>query len=107
MINKRKPTHPGELLREDVIKPLNISVTDAAKCLGITRKALSEFINCKSSLSTDMAIRLSKATNTSVESWMKMQMKLDIWEAAHKSHNIVAFEDMLKKDKSCSNFVTK
>lgn len=75
----RKPTHPGEVFLKDVLEPLNISITDAAKLLGITRKTLSEFVNEKSSLSPEMAIRIAKATNTSPESWMAMQMKLTLW----------------------------
>ncbi|MBT4290993.1 MAG: HigA family addiction module antidote protein, partial [Deltaproteobacteria bacterium] len=54
MLTERKPTHPGEVFREDVIKPLKLTVTDAAKYLGVTRKTLSEFLNCKSSLSPEM-----------------------------------------------------
>ena len=68
----RKPTHPGTVLLEDVMKPLNLSVTETARLLGVSRKALSEFINEKSSLSREMAIRIAKATNTSPESWMNM-----------------------------------
>lgn len=82
-MNKRKPTHPGEVIREDIIKPIGITVTDAAKKLGVTRKTLSALLNCRSSLSPDMAIRISKATNTTPESWLFMQAKLDLWNAAH------------------------
>lgn len=63
---KRKPTHPGTVFLEDVMKPLNLTVTEAAKMLGVSRKTLSEFVNEKASLSPEMAIRISKATNTSV-----------------------------------------
>lgn len=77
----RKPTHPGTVLLEDVMKPLNLSVTETARLLGVSRKALSEFINEKSSLSPEMAIRIAKATNTSPESWMNMQQKLTLWTA--------------------------
>ena len=52
----RKPTHPGAVFLEDVMKPLNLSVTDAASMLGVSRKTLSEFINEKSSLSPEMAL---------------------------------------------------
>lgn len=72
----RKPTHPGTVFLEDVMKPLNLTVTDAARMLGVSRKALSEFVNEKASLSPEMALRISKATNTSAESWMNMQQKL-------------------------------
>jgi addiction module HigA family antidote len=81
MIGKRRPTHPGEVLREDVIRPLGMTVTDAAKCLGVTRKTLSALLNCKASLSPVMAVRVSRATNTSPESWLYMQAKLDLWLA--------------------------
>ena len=77
----RKPTHPGTVFLEDVMKPLNLSVTKTAQLLGVSRKALSEFINAKSSLSPDMALRISIATGTSAESWMNMQQKLTLWLA--------------------------
>ena len=88
----RKPTHPGAVFLEDVMKPLNLSVTDAASMLGVSRKTLSEFINEKSSLSPEMALRIGKATNTSVESWMNMQQKLTLWNARkHEPNNVVPF----------------
>ena len=77
----RKPTHPGIIFYEDVMKPLQLSVTKTAELLGVSRKTLSEFINEKSSLSPDMAIRISIATGTSAESWMNMQQKLTLWVA--------------------------
>ena len=77
----RKPTHPVAVFLEDVMKPLNLSVTKTAQLLGVSRKALSEFINEKSSLSPDMALRISIATGTSAESWMNMQQKLTLWLA--------------------------
>jgi antitoxin HigA-1 len=80
----RKPTHPGEVLLEDVIKPLGITITEAAKNLGVTRKTLSELVNLKSSLSPEMALRISEATKTSPESWLNMQTKLDLWKALQK-----------------------
>jgi addiction module HigA family antidote len=84
MIGKRRPTHPGEVLREDVIRPLGMTVTDAAKSLGVTRKTLSALLNCKASLSPEMAVRVARATNTSPESWLYMQAKLDLWLAEKK-----------------------
>ena len=91
MERNRKPTHPGLVIKEDVLKPLNLTVTDAAKYLGVTRKALSELINERSSLSPDMAVRIARATKTTPESWMNMQQKLDLWESEHKEFNIVPF----------------
>ena len=88
----RKPTHPGTVFLEDVMKPLNLSVTETARMLGVSRKTLSEFINEKSSLSPEMALRISKATNTSVESWMNMQQKLTLWNAReHEPDNVIPF----------------
>ena len=84
MIGKRKPVHPGEVLSEDVIKPLGLTVTEAAARLGVTRKTLSALLNGKASLSPDMAMRIARATNTSPESWLFMQAKLDLWNAAQK-----------------------
>jgi addiction module HigA family antidote len=91
MEKKRKPTHPGVVVKEDILKPLNLSVTDAAKDLGVTRKALSELLNERSSLSPDMAVRIARATKTSPDSWMTMQQKLDLWESEHKKFDIVPF----------------
>ena len=88
----RKPTHPGAVFLEDVMKPLNLSVTNAASMLGVSRKTLSEFVNEKSSLSTDMAMRIGKATNTSAESWLNMQQKLTLWNAQrNEPTNVIPF----------------
>lgn len=84
----RKPTHPGEVFKKEVMEPLHITVTEAAERLGITRKALSEFINCRSSLSPEMACRIAKATGTSPESWYNMQVKLTMWEAKRKNYTV-------------------
>ena len=74
------------------MKPLNLSVTDAARMLGVSRKTLSEFVNEKASLSPEMALRISKATNTSAESWLNMQLKLTIWNARqHEPDNVIPF----------------
>ena len=78
---KRKPTHPGVVLLEDVIKPLNISITKAAECMGISRKTLSELVNGKCTLTPEMSVRIGEATGTTPESWLEMQSRLSIWEA--------------------------
>jgi len=92
----RKPTHPGEVLLEDVIKPLGLTVTDAAKNLGVSRKTLSELVNQKAALSPEMALRIAKATNTSPESWLNMQTKLNLWNALqHEPENVSEFSHQL------------
>jgi len=96
MLNKRKPIHPGELFKEEVLIPLGLTVTHAAEYLGVSRKALSEFINCHSSLSPEMAIRIGKATKTSPESWLNMQTKLDIWKAEQEELDVIAFSTKVK-----------
>ncbi len=95
MHRSRKPTHPGEVLREDVIKPLGLTVTEAAKRLGVTRKTLSELINCKSSMSPEMAVRIGKATKTSPDSWLYMQAKLDLWYAGQKPTEVEEFGNVV------------
>ena len=77
----RKPVHPGKVFLLDVLTPLGLSITSAARMMGITRKALSELVNEKSSCSPQMALRIAKVTQTSAESWLAMQLKLDLWKA--------------------------
>lgn len=76
----RKPTHPGAILREDVLKALGMTQTELAKRLGVSRLTASEFLHEKRGLSADLAIRLGRLTNTTPESWLRMQETLDIWE---------------------------
>jgi len=89
---RRKPTHPGEVLLEDIIKPLGLTITEAANNLGVSRKTLSELVNRKASLSPKMALRIAKATNTSPESWINMQSRLDLWYALQdEPKNVLEF----------------
>ena len=82
------PPHPGEVLRELCLDPLGISVTDAAKALGVTRKTLSSILNGHSGISPEMAIRLAKAFDTSPESWLNQQVQYDLWEAEQHTKNL-------------------
>ena len=91
----RKPTHPGIVFKEDVMIPLGLSVTEAAKRLGISRKQLSLFINEKASLSPEMAFRIAEATGTSVQSWMAIQTKLSVWKANQNKPKNVAKESLV------------
>ncbi len=88
---KRKPTHPGEVLREDVIKPLKLTVTEAANKLGVTRNTLSALLNCRAAMSPEMAVRVSRATGTSPESWLFMQARLDLWYAENQAPPVKSF----------------
>ncbi|MEK6599448.1 MAG: HigA family addiction module antitoxin [Deltaproteobacteria bacterium] len=74
------PPHPGELINELCIKPLGVTVTEAARALGISRKALSELLNGHTGISPEMAVRLSIAFDTTPESWLMQQMQYDLWK---------------------------
>lgn len=77
---KRKPTHPGEVLREDVLPALGMSQAGLAKRLGVSRLSVSELLLEKRALSADMAVRVAILTNTTPESWLRMQEALDLWQ---------------------------
>jgi addiction module HigA family antidote len=78
------PPHPGEVLRGLCLEPLGLSVTEAAKALGVSRKTLSSILNGRSGISPDMAVRLSIAFNTTAESWLRQQLQYDLAHAEAK-----------------------
>ena len=82
------PPHPGEILRELCIEPLGLSVTRAAEALGVSRKTLSAILNGRAGISPEMAIRLSKAFDTSAESWLNQQVQYDLWLAEQHSQDM-------------------
>ena len=88
------PAHPGEVLKELYLDPLGLSITDAAKGLGVSRKSLSELVNGHYGVSTEMAIRLSKAFNSSAESWLNMQQQYDLWKSKDCYDHLVVKEFM-------------
>jgi len=75
------PPHPGEILRGLCLEPLGLSVTDAAKALGVSRKTLSAVLNGRAGISPEMAVRLSIAFDTTAESWLNQQIQYDLWLA--------------------------
>jgi addiction module HigA family antidote len=75
------PPHPGEILRELCLKPLGLTVTQAAAALGVSRKTLSGILNGRAGISPEMAVRLSLAFGTTAESWMNQQVQYDLWHA--------------------------
>jgi antitoxin HigA-1 len=82
------PPHPGEIIREQCIEPLGLTITAAAKGLGVTRKALSELVNGHSGVSPEMAIRLSKAFGGNPETWLRLQLQYDLWHAEQRAGSI-------------------
>lgn len=75
------PPHPGLLVKRMLIEGAKLSVTDAAKALGVGRITISKLINQKCGISPEMAVRLSLALNTSSEMWINMQSMYDLWQA--------------------------
>ena len=84
----RNPPHPGGIVRRQCLGPLGLTVTEAAKGLGVTRQALSDLLNEKAGISVEMAIRLSKAFGSSPETWLGMQMAYDLWHARSKAASV-------------------
>ena len=87
-IRMKNPAHPGGFVKTEIIEPLGLSVTDAAQALGITRAALSTFLNQRSALSPEMAIRIQKAFGVSMETLMRMQNSFDIAQARKREPEI-------------------
>jgi addiction module HigA family antidote len=73
------PPHPGEIIREFCVEPLNITVTEAAKALGVSRKTFSTLLNGRAGISPEMALRLSKVFGRTPEGWLRLQY--DLWKA--------------------------
>ena len=82
------PPHPGEIIREDCLKPLGLSITAAAKWLGISRQSLSELLNGRNGVSAETAIRLENAFGSTAETWLRLQLSYDLWRAEQKAAKI-------------------
>jgi len=83
-MHMKNPVPPGKIVRHDCLDPLGLSVTAAAKILGVTRQALNNVVNGKSGISPEMAIRLSKAFGSTPETWLHMQLAFDLAAARKK-----------------------
>ena len=77
----KNPLHPGLSVRHDCIEPLDLSITEAADILGVTRQTLNNLVNGKSGISPEMAIRLDKAFGGGAETWLRLQMAYDLAQA--------------------------
>ena len=90
----RKPTHPGEILREDVLPALGMSQRAFAERLGVSRRTLSELLHERRALSPEMAARLGKLLGTSPESWLAMQDAVDLWEVSQHPERLAEIEPL-------------
>jgi antitoxin HigA-1 len=84
----KNPVHPGRIVRHDCLEPLGLSVTAAAKVLGVTRQALNNVVNGKSGISPEMALRLTKAFGSTPETWLGMQIAYDLAAARRNESKI-------------------
>jgi antitoxin HigA-1 len=82
------PPHPGEIIRALCLEPLELTVTDAAAALGVSRKTLSAILNGRAGISPEMAVRLSIAFGTSAESWLNLQTQYDLWHAEKRRKDL-------------------
>ena len=83
MSAKRKPTHPGQFLREEFLEPNEITQEAFANALKINRVTVSKILNTHQRITPDVALRLSKCLDTTPEVWLNMQIKVDLWEEQH------------------------
>jgi antitoxin HigA-1 len=81
---KRSPVHPGEILREDVLPTIGLSVSEAARRLGISRQQLHRVLACTHPITTDMALRVGKFAGNGPDLWLRMQQAYDLWYAEHR-----------------------
>jgi antitoxin HigA-1 len=82
---KRRPTHPGAILREDVLPALKMTQKEFANWIGVSRLTVSEILNEKRTITPDMAMRLGKALGNGPQIWLRMQQTLDLWELAQQN----------------------
>jgi addiction module HigA family antidote len=78
-----RPTHPGAILREDILKELALTITETAKGLKVSRKQLSEIVNSKAAITPEMALRLEHGFGVSASFWLDLQKKYDLWQVEH------------------------
>ena len=82
------PPHPGEIIRALCLEPLDLTITDAAQTLSVSRKTLSAIVNGRASVTPEMAVRLSMAFDTTAESWLNQQTQYDLWQAERLRKNL-------------------
>jgi addiction module HigA family antidote len=91
------PPHPGLSIKHDCLNPLDLTVTEAASILGVTRQALNNVVNAKAGISPEMAIRLDKAFGGGADIWLKMQAAYDLAQVMKRSDEIVVSKSFVAK----------
>lgn len=84
---ERRPTHPGEMLREEYMPDYDLSVSELARHIGVSRQSVNELVHERRSLSTEMAIRLARLFDDSAESWLNLQRNYDLWDIENRLHD--------------------
>ena len=84
----KNPPHPGRTIKHDCLEPLELTVTEGARVLGVARPTLSNVINGKAAISPEMAIRLEKAFGSTADAWLRMQAAYDLAQARKREKNI-------------------
>jgi addiction module HigA family antidote len=87
---KRRPTHPGEMLREDFLPEFALTVAGLAEALGVSRQSVNELLRGRRAVSTEMALRLARLFGNSPEFWLNAQRAVDLWDAAQAIKDDVA-----------------
>jgi addiction module HigA family antidote len=98
----RRPTHPGEILREDVSPAASLTQDKLAKLLGVSRRTLSEILHERRPVTTDMALRLARGFGTSPEMWLDLQMDIDLSDTHHAHHN--EYENIKRIELSATDY---
>jgi len=93
---QRRPTHPGAILREDVLPALRMTQTELAERLGVSRLSVSELLHEKRAMSPEMAARVAKLLRTTPASWLRMQEAVDLWEIEQHPERLAAVRPLDK-----------
>jgi addiction module HigA family antidote len=87
---QRRPTHPGEMLREDFMPDYGLTVSGLAEAIGVSRQSINELLRERRRVSPEMALRLARLFGNSPEFWLNAQRAVDLWDAAQAIQNDVA-----------------
>ena len=93
----RRPTHPGAILREDVLPTLKMTQTELAQRLGVSRLTVSELLHEKRGITPEMALRVAKLLNTTPESWLRMQQAVDLWDVQQQPEKLANIKPLKKE----------